>query len=78
MLHYLALFRTMQCTKHILGSKHICSGLNKTYWAHAQQEAENTVKDDDVPPAPTAPLHKGLLICTTSCRRYEDGGQDGF
>ena len=70
MLQYLALFRTMHCTKHILGSKHICIGLNETYWAHAQQEAENTAEDDDVPPAPTAPLHRGLLISTTSCMRY--------
>ena len=59
----------MYCTKHILGFKHICIGLNETYWAHAQQGAENTddeidqyeTEDDDVPPALTAPLHKGLL-----------------
>ena len=52
--------------------------LNETYWAHAQQGAENTddeidqyeAEDDDVPPALTAPLHKGLLISTTSCMRY--------
>ena len=79
MLHYLALFCTMYCTKHILGSKHICIGLNETYWAHAQQGAENTddeidqyeAEDDDVPPALTAPLHKGILnLSTTSCMRY--------
>ena len=40
------------------------------HWTHAQQEAENTAEDDVVPPAPTAPLLKGLLISTTSCMRY--------
>ena len=81
MLHYLALFCTMYCKKHILGSKQIFIGLNETYWAHAQQEVEITDDeidqyeaeddDDDVPPALTAPLHKGLLnLSTTSCMRY--------
>jgi len=69
-----------QCTaQSTYWAPNTCIGLNETYWAHAQQGAENTddeidqyeAEDDDVPPALTAPLHKGILnLSTTSCMRY--------